>query len=46
MESLKALLARRDDVLVVVGALHLVGDGSVIERLRNAGLAPERLRAD
>lgn len=45
IESLQALLTRRDDVLVVVGALHLVGDGSVIERLRRAGLAPERLRA-
>lgn len=46
IEPLRALLGRRDDVLVVVGALHLVGDGSVIDLLRRAGLEPERLRAN
>jgi hypothetical protein len=46
IEPLRALLGRRDDVLVVVGALHLVGDGSVIDMLRRAGLEPERLRAN
>jgi uncharacterized protein YbaP (TraB family) len=45
IEPLRALLRGRDDVLVVVGALHLVGDGSVIELLRRAGLEPERQRA-
>jgi uncharacterized protein len=46
IEPLRALLTRRDDVLVVVGALHLVGEGSVIDLLRRAGLEPERLRAN
>ncbi len=45
IEPLRGLLARREDVLVVVGALHLVGDGSVIDLLRRAGLEPTRLRA-
>lgn len=46
IEPLRALLTQRDDVLVVVGALHLVGEGSVIDLLRRAGLKPERLRAN
>jgi uncharacterized protein YbaP (TraB family) len=42
---IRQLLQQDVDVLVVVGALHLVGDGSVIERLRRIGLDPQRLRA-
>ena len=42
---IRQLLQQGDDVLVVVGALHLVGDGSVIERLRRVGLEPQRIRA-
>jgi uncharacterized protein YbaP (TraB family) len=35
---LKALLARTDDTLVVVGALHLVGDRGLIALLEREGL--------
>lgn len=34
---IEALLNERDDYLVVVGALHLVGQDSVVELLRNKG---------
>lgn len=41
--TLKKLLDQsRDDYLVAVGALHLVGDDSVIELLRQAGYRVER----
>jgi hypothetical protein len=43
--ALRRLLRGDEDVLVVVGALHLVGDGSVLALLRDAGLAPVRLQA-
>ncbi len=32
-----------DDVLVVVGALHLLGDDGVVEKLRDEGYAVERI---
>lgn len=41
--TLKKLLEQsRDDYLVAVGALHLVGDDSVVELLRRAGYRVER----
>lgn len=40
---IRAQLDRREDVLVVVGSLHLVGSQSVIARLRAAGLEPKRV---
>jgi uncharacterized protein YbaP (TraB family) len=42
---IRAQLERREDVLVVVGSLHLVGPQSVIARLRAAGLEPVRVTA-
>lgn len=42
---IRQLLQQQGDVLVVVGALHVVGEGSVIERLRRVGLDPQRIRA-
>lgn len=42
--QIKALLTGHDDVLVVVGALHLVGERGVIRLLQQAGLKPERIR--
>ena len=42
---IRAQLERREDVLVVVGSLHLVGEQSVIARLRAAGLDPVRVTA-
>jgi hypothetical protein len=32
-----------EDVLVVVGALHLLGDDGVVEKLRGAGYTVERI---
>ncbi|HEX9950609.1 MAG TPA: TraB/GumN family protein [Rubricoccaceae bacterium] len=44
LPQIEALLARTDeDVLVVVGAGHLVGPGSVVEMLRARGLVVERV---
>jgi uncharacterized protein YbaP (TraB family) len=37
MTRLTDLLDDRDDYLVVVGALHLVGDGSVVSLLEKRG---------
>jgi uncharacterized protein YbaP (TraB family) len=37
LADLTDLLDDRDDYLVIVGALHLVGDGSVVELLREKG---------
>lgn len=45
LPALRRLLDREEDVLVVVGALHLVGERSVIALLRHAGLEPVRLEA-
>lgn len=43
--ALRQLLERDENVLVVVGALHLVGDRSVLALLRATGLEPVRLEA-
>ena len=44
LPQIEALLARSgEDVLVVVGAGHLVGPGSVVEMLRARGLVVERV---
>lgn len=40
--QVRALLDRPDDVLVVVGALHLVGERGLVALLQRAGLRPER----
>lgn len=40
--ALKGLLDDEPDYLVIVGALHLIGDDSVIALLRNSGHAVER----
>jgi uncharacterized protein YbaP (TraB family) len=37
VEQLAGLLDDRDDYLVVVGALHLVGRNSVVDLLRQRG---------
>jgi uncharacterized protein YbaP (TraB family) len=42
--QLKALLARQDDTLVVVGALHLVGDRGLIALLEREGLVVRPFR--
>jgi uncharacterized protein YbaP (TraB family) len=39
--QVEALLQGKDDVLVVVGALHLVGERGLIDLLRRRGLQPE-----
>lgn len=41
--QIEQLLRGADDVLVVVGAAHLVGDNSVVEMLRQRGYAVEQL---
>lgn len=41
--EIEQLLAGRENVLVVVGALHLVGEGGLLERLRRDGYAPAQL---
>jgi len=38
-----ALLARPDDTLVVVGALHLVGEDGLLELLERRGITPRAL---
>jgi uncharacterized protein YbaP (TraB family) len=43
MPRLEELLEGPGPVFVVVGALHLVGDGGVIERLRSEGYSVEQL---
>jgi uncharacterized protein len=45
MKQLDAMLARGpgEDVLVVVGALHLLGDDGVVEQLRGRGHRVERI---
>lgn len=40
--QIEALLQGHDDVLVVVGALHLVGERGVVDLLRRRGLQVER----
>ena len=43
LPHLLELLNGDKDVLVVVGALHLVGTGSVIEMLKQRGFAAQQL---
>lgn len=45
LPRIRDLLRRRDDTLVVVGALHLVGERGLIASLRRHGLRVERLGA-
>jgi uncharacterized protein YbaP (TraB family) len=42
VEEIGALLDDRDDYLVVVGALHLVGRNSVVDLLRSRGYTVTR----
>jgi uncharacterized protein YbaP (TraB family) len=43
LPQLEALLRDRDNSLVVVGALHLVGDGGLLELLRRDGFTAQQL---
>jgi uncharacterized protein len=43
LPQIEALLEQREDCLVVVGALHLVGSGGLLELLRRDGYAPAEL---
>jgi hypothetical protein len=43
MMPIEMLLAGEQDALVVVGALHLVGEGGVVEMLRKRGYSVEQL---
>ena len=42
-EAIEARLARPDDTLVVVGALHLLGEDGLVALLRQRGLVVERV---
>ena len=44
MPRLQAMLAANEQELVVVGAAHLVGDGSVVDLLEQAGLSITRIQ--
>jgi uncharacterized protein len=44
MPQIEKLLREKDDYLVVVGALHLVGDDGLVELARARGLKPALLR--
>jgi uncharacterized protein YbaP (TraB family) len=46
LPRIEALLRRSDDTLVVVGALHLLGEEGLVEQLRRRGLAVERVGAE
>lgn len=43
LPKLERALARDDDTLVVVGALHLLGEDGVVEKLRAKGYTVERI---
>jgi len=43
LPQIEALLRQQEDCLVVVGALHLVGQGGLLEALRHDGFQPEQL---
>ena len=43
LPQIEALLGQSEDSLVVVGALHLVGQGGLLEALRHDGFAPQQL---
>lgn len=44
MEPLEAMLAADEQALVIVGAAHLIGDGSVVDLLTKAGYRVERVQ--
>lgn len=44
MEPLETMLAENQENLVVVGAAHLIGDGSVLDLLEKAGYEVERIQ--
>lgn len=44
LPQIEALLARDDDTMVVVGAMHLVGPDGLLELLRERGYEAEKLR--
>lgn len=44
MPQIERMLDEKDDYLVIVGMLHLVGDDGVLELARQRGLKPEALR--
>ncbi|MCK8514869.1 TraB/GumN family protein [Methylonatrum kenyense] len=44
LPQLEAMLAEPGTYFIAVGALHLVGEDSVLDGLRRAGHAPERVR--
>lgn len=46
IDAIMALRNRSEDYLVVVGALHLVGDDSVVAMLREAGVEVRQLTGD
>jgi uncharacterized protein len=41
--QIEKLLHGNQDAFVVVGALHLVGDGGLLELVRRDGFKPEQL---
>ena len=43
LPKLERTLARDDDALVVVGALHLLGEDGIVEKLRAKGYQVERI---
>jgi uncharacterized protein len=43
MPQIETLLQSQQDYFVVVGALHLVGDGGLLDLMRRAGYEPEQL---
>ncbi len=43
MPQIERLLQASQDYFVVVGALHLVGDGGLLELVRRDGYHPEQL---
>lgn len=43
VQQIEKLLHGNQDVFVVVGALHLVGDGGLLELIRHDGFKPEQL---
>lgn len=45
LQGIEARLRRPDDTLVVVGALHLLGDDGLVALLRQRGLVVERVAA-
>jgi uncharacterized protein YbaP (TraB family) len=44
MAPMRAMLASNEENLVIVGAAHLIGDGSVLDLLQDAGYRIERIQ--